>query len=254
MTLHSQRKPDGEPADHVDNGDLGKSSLPGLPPGEPFSFFEADPYLGICGSPEEGRALLERRIDGATMFFRTLEDIWALEDLLSELRVEIARHRLRTPRGHREIWSVSISPGAPSSMDERSDPPRIDPEEVFEQLIEGAELSGRLEDNGIGSYEYWGSRGSHRDMQFELNEQYGEATIDFLSECFPFLDDPVSTIHRDFVITSSVYSGRHDECFDDGVEVEVEIRGSLERVTIQPFERAGEKLWRVSAHYSWEAV
>lgn len=129
-------------------------------------------------------------------------------------------------------------------------------EDAFAEALAEADMDGRMADHGIGAYEYWGARGHHTDMQFELENESGELDLELASAECPLLPERLTGSRKFFVCTKSSYSAKDDEYFDDGYDVELDFTGELQSVKLvrEMLEREGAALpyWRVFAKYTWE--
>lgn len=128
------------------------------------------------------------------------------------------------------------------------------PEEGFQKAVEESDLEGGTQDCGIGSYEFWGAKGVHKDIQYEISDGRGliEASFALSEPAIP--ETACSASHTYFEVTSRQWTD--DEVYEDGNEYEVDFKGELEEISFsrKTVEHDGHTFayWRVDARYSWE--
>lgn len=89
---------------------------------------------------------------------------------------------------------------------------------INEAVEEEMEVDGCMVDNGIGSYEYWGSRGFHQQWDFEVTETSGDLTASWSSDEVPDFEN---------LPTGGTWS--HSV---DGGEVEIEVTIEVKSILV----------------------
>jgi hypothetical protein len=222
-------------------------------------------------SADNGIELIEGEDDlAARINAGTLPEIFAIRDLpalpedfrlpegVSGMQFERASIRC----GDRRVpyWKGQLELGCASTTEyesvEKSPFQFLDGEEAFSEAIANAELSGRREDHGIGAYEFWGARGVHHNWQFSIEDGSGDVAVEFASDCYPLVAERSRASRSFFVVTSSKYSARDDEVYEDGYDQDVDFSGTLEKLHLREETVTAngkrEKFWVANAHYSWE--
>lgn len=246
--------PDHAPNHHERNSENdAEAHLPSSAPSPLGEVVRLSHGVTLCECADAIHELTVSAPDAAVSFaVADLEDLWEAAEKLSDRSFEIRRYSVRGQAGSAAYWLVELA-SVPREEIASRNLDTISAEDAFSAAIESADLRGSYSDHGIGSYEYWGARGVHHDWRHELEDSSGTVSIDWLDSSFPALPESSRTTHEEFVVTKSSYSSRHDETFEDGFEVEIELVGTLERARIEPVVVNGEPAWKVSASFTWES-
>ena len=108
-----------------------------------------------------------------------------------------------------------------------------DVEEAFSEMINDADIDVRLEDHGIGHYEYWGAKGFDSRI-VPVAEVQKTDTLEWVELDFPVIDEEsYTTTAQHFVVTKAQYCNRTDEVYEDGYTVDIGVEGTIQRVEIE---------------------
>jgi len=118
-----------------------------------------------------------------------------------------------------------------------------------EELREAVRPQGRMVDNGIGSYEYWGSRGRHVQMDFEC-EDSGLEKVEWCQEEAPVLGE-FGTVE----FKTTAHAGEDDGGYG-GYEVTVRAHLKAFSTKVETVKAEGRRLryWRCEATYDWRVL
>ena len=107
-----------------------------------------------------------------------------------------------------------------------------DVEDAFSEMVNDADIDVRLEDHGIGHYEYWGATGFDSRI-VPVAEAQKTDTLEWVELDFPVIDeDSYTTSISHFVVTKAQYCNRTDEVYEDGYSVNIGVEGKIQRIEI----------------------
>jgi hypothetical protein len=108
-----------------------------------------------------------------------------------------------------------------------------DIEEAFSEMISDADIDVRLEDHGIGHYEFWGAKGFDSRIVLAAEAQNTD-TFEWVELGFPVIEEEsYTTTAQHFVVTKAQYCNRTDEVYEDGYSVGIGVEGTVQRVEIE---------------------
>jgi len=108
-----------------------------------------------------------------------------------------------------------------------------DIEDAFSEMVNDADIDVRLEDHGIGHYEFWGATGFDSRI-VPVAEAQNTDTLKWVDLEFPVIEEESYTTSKShFIVTKAQYCNRTDEVYEDGYSVDIGVEGTVQRVEIE---------------------